>query len=247
MLKLLKKIINSTGIKEFLKFALSRPPKLCLTADYNDYWSSKRPGGLGTLSSFQKKRADIIKKYISANTTIKDIGCGDGSILAYLSKETGFAKIFGVDVSDKVLNHIKQKGFIPVKSDMSKLEKVENIPETDFTIVFELLEHLPNPEEVLIGLLKKTKKALFFSVPNTGFVGHRIRLLFGSFPLQWRLNPGDNLRFWTYRDMKWWLNELGLEKRSEVRLYEGIILLNKVLPSLFAMGILVVIRMDNSY
>ncbi len=242
MIELLKKAIDSTGIREFLKLVFSKPPKLHLTADYDAYWDSKRPDGLGSLSSFQKKRADMVKKYISPNTTIKDIGCGDGSILAYLSKEINFTEVYGVDVSDKVLGHIKQLDFIPVKSDICELEEIEKIPETDFALVFELLEHLPNPEEVLIGLLKKTKKTLFFSVPNTGFIAHRIRLLFGRFPLQWRVNPAEHLRFWTYRDMKWWLKELGLEKYAEIKLYKGIILFNKIIPSLFAMGILVVIH-----
>lgn len=110
----------------------------------------------------------------------------------------------------------------------------------------ELLEHLPNSEEVLLALLKTTNKKLIFSIPNTGFIGHRLRLLFGSFPLQWRTHPGEHLRFWTYNDIRFWLKELELSKNSKIYFYEGIPLLNRILPSLFAMGILVVIEKEKT-
>ena len=90
--------------------------------------------------------------------------------------------------------------------------------------------------------LRITDDKLIFSVPNTGYVAHRKRLLFGSFPLQWRNNPGEHLRFWTLGDMKWWLKQLNLYEKSIIKTYEGFPLLNKLWPGMFAMGIIVIIK-----
>lgn len=214
--------------------------------DYDGYWAERRGDKMGLLSDFQKKRARIVKKYLKDNMTIKDIGCGDGSILVYLSRRVCFDKMYGADVSEKALKHIEKQGLIPVKIDITKIEDIRHLPDTDYTVILEMLEHVPNPEEILLELIKGTKDKIVFSIPNTGFIGYRLRLLFGSFPLQWKFHPGEHLRFWTYSDIKWWLKELGLRTRSEIVLYEGVPVLNKLMPSLFSMGIIVVIDVGNN-
>ena len=91
-------------------------------------------------------------------------------------------------------------------------------------------------------ILKKAKKGVFFSVPNSGYISYRLRLLFGSFPVQWKIHPGEHLRFWTYKDIKWWLKQLNLYHKSEIYVYEGIPFLNKIWKNLFGAGILVYIK-----
>jgi 2-polyprenyl-3-methyl-5-hydroxy-6-metoxy-1,4-benzoquinol methylase len=105
--------------------------------------------------------------------------------------------------------------------------------------MLEVLEHIPNPEKFIKTISKKAKKGVFFSVPNTGYISYRLRLLFGAFPMQWNIHPGEHLRFWTYRDLKWWLNELDLADRSEIYVYQGIPLLNKIYKGLFGAGFVV--------
>ena len=109
-------------------------------------------------------------------------------------------------------------------------------------MLLEVLEHLPNPEQLLKQIRKKGRKSIFFSFPNTGYFSYRLRLLFGSFPIQWRVHPGEHLRFWTYRDLKWWLNEMGFHGKYEITIYEGIPLLNKIMGSLFGMGFIIEIK-----
>lgn len=60
----------------------------------------------------------------------------------------------------------------------------------------------------------------------------------GKFVIQWRMHPGEHLRFWTYKDIKWWLKELGYDDKSEVMIYEGIPGLNKLWGGLFGMAII---------
>ena len=45
--------------------------------------------------------------------------------------------------------------------------------------------------------------------------------------------------------MKWWLSELGLLEKSKIFVYEGIPILNVLLPAIFGQGIVVVINVNN--
>lgn len=219
------------------------PPRIQNHMDYDEYWKDKRKDKLNKLSDYQVDRISIIQKHLKVNKTVKDIGCGSGAVLKKINEKSKFKKMYGTDISKFSQSFIKKNGITPIQLDLTILEDLDKLPKTDYTLALEILEHLSNSEEVLLKLLDSTKDTLIFSLPNTGFIGHRLRLLFGSFPLQWRLQPGEHLRFWTYRDMKWWLKKLNLSSNSNIILYEGIPILNKVWPSLFAMGQIVIVKL----
>ena len=146
------------------------------------------------------------------------------------------------DISLKALSKLKAEGFETLRLDVENQKALSKLSEKDYILMMEILEHTKKPEEILLSLLSKANNAVIFSVPNTGFIVHRLRLIFGSFPLQWVSAPWEHLRFWTYKDMKWWLKELQLCERTKIIPYEGIPFLNKIFPGIFAMGIIVVIK-----
>ena len=126
-----------------------------------------------------------------------------------------------------------------MKFDINNFNTIEELPEVDHIMILEVLEHMPNPEKFLKMILPKAKKSIFFSFPNSGYIAYRLRLLFGSFPMQWTLHPGEHLRFWTFRDLKWWLNQMSLLHKSKIHIYEGVPILNKVWKGLFGAGLIV--------
>ena len=69
--------------------------------------------------------------------------------------------------------------------------------------------------------------------PITGVFADRLRLLFGRFPLQWVVTPGEHLRYWTRADFGWWAEQMGFRLVRAVP-YEGTPWLKDVWPSLFA-------------
>lgn len=211
--------------------------------DYDAYWRDKRGEKIGSISHWQRKRADIVVKRIKKDhaLTIIDVGCGDGSVLKYIQERTSVTRAIGVDVSEFALNKAKEFGIETILVDVSVLKNFESIPEADYILLFEILEHLQDSELFLGHMIGKVKKGVFFSFPNTGFYMHRVRLLFGKFPLQWWVHPREHVRFWTYADLHWWLRALGYDK-YEVISYEGVPILNRLLPSLFAAGLLVYIQ-----
>jgi len=212
--------------------------------DYDAYWKEKRGENIGIISRWQKQRADIILNYLNKDSpiTLVDIGCGDGSVLKYIKAHVNISKTTGVDVSDFALEKAKEFGVETIKADIKNIKNLDIIPESDYILLFEVLEHIPDSELFLKHMFRKAKKGVFFSFPNTGFYTHRLRLLFGKFPLQWRVHPGEHVRFWTMKDLQWWLNALGY-KNHEIISYEGIPGLNRIWPSLFAAGFLVYIKM----
>ena len=111
----------------------------------------------------------------------------------------------------------------------------------DTVLISEVLEHIAEPERVLTRVRDHVGQRLILTFPNIAYLPHRLRLLFGSFPVQWGWHPGEHLRFWSLSDFTWWLGELGYEVVS-VQASNGIRGLEAARPSLFGNQIVVVAR-----
>ena len=227
-------------LKQWWKAIYTYPQFKVSDTNYILYWEERKSALKRELNSFQKKRADFTVKLIEPDSFVIDVGCGDGGTAFYINQRKKLQRIIGVDFSKDVLALAKEKGIETVNLDISKTGELKKLPQADYVFLFEVIEHLSNSEEILNWAFKNSKKGVFFSVPNTGFLVHRLRLLFGHFPLQWRVYPSEHLRFWTVKDMKWWLKELGY-KNYIMKIYEGVPILNFIWPSLFGQGILVYI------
>ena len=230
--------------KQFIVSLFHYPKLQWRGTDYDDYWRHRKLTAQTPLNSFQKKRADLAIRYLEKNTSVLDLGGGNGRVLLYINNTKSLAKMTVADISEEALKMAEENGIQAMRVDISKQETLKDIPSVDYIFMFEILEHIPNSEEMLEWALDKAKKGVFFSVPNTGFLFHRLRLLFGRFPLQWRLRPSEHLRFWTARDMKWWLNEMGI-KNYKLCTYGGIHLLNRLWPGLFGQGLFIYIPKNN--
>lgn len=211
--------------------------------NYNLYWKEKRGANIGQLSSWQKERADFILSVVGKNekeqVAIADVGCGDGSILTYLRKNLLCnTHCVGYDGSEFALECAHESGVQTHILDISKKESFVQLAQADYYLLLETLEHIPHSEELLLHTLSKSNKGVFFSFPNTGYIRHRLRLLFGKFPLQWRILPNEHVRFWTYTDLKWWLKALNITEYT-IHCYKGVPILNKILPGLFAAGFVI--------
>jgi 2-polyprenyl-3-methyl-5-hydroxy-6-metoxy-1,4-benzoquinol methylase len=238
---MLKNLKRRLYIFKLWYFAIFKYPPLKIEkVDYDTYWKDKRGDTIGRLSDWQKERADLTLTFLEKDKpiSIADIGGGDGSILKYIRERTKLEKGIIVDISDFALNRAREFGFQTVKMDITNMNELVRIPAVDYILLYEILEHIPHSEVFLEAAYGKVSKAILFSFPNTGFFTYRLRLLFGKFPLQWRLHPGEHVRYWTAQDLRWWLRSLGYKNYS-IRTYKGMPLLKRIWPSLFAAGFLV--------
>lgn len=207
-------------------------------SDYEEYFEQKDAGHDHALNLFQKHRADFVLRRLRDGDSILDVSCGTGSTLLYLASKRK-VKASGTEYAQAAIRHGQSKGLDVVFHDVNKHEDIDGLPESDYITMFEILEHMPNPEGYLQKIAGKARKGVFFSFPNTGYFPYRLRLLFGSFPVQWIVHPGEHLRYWTYRDLKWWLRNLGLKDRSTIDIYQGVPFLNRICGPLFGMAFIV--------
>lgn len=209
--------------------------------DYDEYWKKRRGQDYRAfLSDWQKERADYFLKYVKENDVVIDIAGGDGQVLKYINSKVKIRGIV-VDFNDLVLDQAKKEGLEVMKMDIEDAKELEKISDCDWITGFEIIEHIANPENFILNIKNKARKGMVFSVPNTGYYTHRLRMLFGKFPLQWINHPGEHLRFWTVTDMKWWVDNMGL-KLVDIKIYQGVPFFKKIMPKLFGQGIIVNIR-----
>ncbi|MEK7177169.1 MAG: class I SAM-dependent methyltransferase [Patescibacteria group bacterium] len=243
---IIKKIKNSLYTsKEWLKRMYVYPRDRIIPGDhfnYDEYWKEKRGEKyIGSLGSWQKKRAEIASSIISKSNgvSINDIGSGAGEVLLYIKNHTLIKQATCYDSSTYALDIAKSLGLETKKFDLNNKGDYSKIQLADFTIMFEVLEHVPGSEELLKFAYDSSRKGVLFSFPNTGFFIHRFRLFFfGKFPMQWARHPAEHLRFWTKRDLLWWLKAQGYEN-YKVRYYVGVPVLKNIWPNMFAAGFFV--------
>ncbi|MFZ4402596.1 MAG: class I SAM-dependent methyltransferase [Pseudobdellovibrionaceae bacterium] len=228
-------------IKSSLLGLYSYPKLISEKLSYEDYWHNKKKDALGLPNSFQLERGKWIAERILEDSSVVDIGCGDGSVLFAIKKIKNISAT-GLDVSSFILDFLKRNDVESYYFDLLDKDAISSIPIRDHALILEVLEHMSDPENFLLQTIEKVNKSVFISIPNTGFIQHRIRLLFGKFPLQWRTHPSEHLRFWTVDDFKWWLQSLNLHHKTHFECYAGIPILNKIFPSLFCQGIIAEIK-----
>ncbi|MEZ4671369.1 MAG: methionine biosynthesis protein MetW [Anaerolineae bacterium] len=200
--------------------------------DYDVYWDSKLQDTIGQLSEWRRRRAHVFTDLVSDGDRVLDLGVGDGALLHYMLERKKIAA-FGLDVSPKAVEFCRAQGLDVVLADINKPIGEFLNGQYDYIICSEIIEHLPDPEGLLNNLRPYVRKGIIVSIPNTGFYHHRLRLLFGRFPLQWVVTPGEHLRYWTRTDFRWWAGQLKFTITREIP-YEGTPVLKDVWPSLFA-------------
>jgi len=173
-----------------------------------------------------------------------------GEVIEYLYNNNSPKKVVGIDISSEAIKQLAKKGFdgkvIDIQSKKFKIFLKQNI-KFDYIIITEVLEHIQHPEAVILTIKEILPNAIIFiSVPNAGFIIHRLRLLFGRFPIvSINCHIKEHIRFWTYKDFKFWVNYLGYKIKS----YDGNsnfkllgLYIGRLFPSLFAQQIVYQIK-----
>ena len=205
--------------------------------DYEDYWAADHSQGVP-----RDPRQAVLLRVIDPGSTVVEIGCGDGTMLAFLTSHLHISGK-GYDVSARAVAKAKARG---VDADIrdATVQGADESEHYHYVLIADCLEHLPSPETLLARLRGKFSRAILISVPNSCYWRYRFRVLFGSFMVQWVAHPGEHLRFWSIRDMYWWLGQLGYDVRAAYPTW-GIPILKHLWPSMFAQNVLYVVA-DNT-
>jgi SAM-dependent methyltransferase len=108
-------------------------------------------------------RARRIMRHIPSGRLL-DIGTGDGHFLA-IAREAGF-KVEGTELSDSGIAHCRERGFEVFKGQFLDIDLGER--HYDAITMWHVLEHVPNPGEVLRGVYQRLNPGGIFAVavPN---------------------------------------------------------------------------------
>jgi len=176
--------------------------------DYDNYWTQRLATGLpGTVLP----RYQWIADRIPDGASVIDIGCGDGAFLAYLRSRNPSSTLFGVDIAATAIARLKERGIEGARIDGSTpLRGVAN-RDMDVAVLMEVLEHTVEAEALFKEALSFTPRQIFVTLPNAGFIVHRLRLMFGGrFPVTTILyHVKEHVRFWTVRDFRQWASAMG--------------------------------------
>jgi methionine biosynthesis protein MetW len=205
MKKLILYLINKSKLNHIIndfKNIFITPKLVYQEMDYNKYWNNREA------NNYFQYRFPLIVNEVDNNSSVLDIGCGDGAFLFYLKERRTLITELGVDISETGIMRAKEKG---INATVRAIETFDSkIQKYDYVVMSEVIEHVPNAEYFVQKGFELANKKLIITIPNTGYYTYRIRLLFGSFPIQWVHHPAEHLRFWTITDFKRWLNSLNL-------------------------------------
>ena len=179
---------------------------------------------------------DTILDWVTQGSRVLDLGCGDGELLAALTKQKAISGL-GVDIDAGNLIEAVDKGLCVVQQNMEDGLSNFNSKSFDVVIVAFSLQVLTRPHTVLERVVDIGNEAIV-SFPNFGHWRSRLSLLFlgrmpktKALPYSWFDTP--NIHFCTVNDFERLCDQLQIEiierKTSDV----GHILA-KLWPNLFA-------------
>lgn len=172
--------------------------------DYDAYWRSRGPGAV-------QPRFEIIARHLEAGTTLLDVGCGDGAMLEYLAATKQIRGV-GLDISAVAIAMARRRGVEAYVGTLAGLHRQRPSSCFQHAVMSEVLEHVADPETLLLQGWDLTSETLWLTFPNIAYFPHRLRLLAGKFPVQWTVFPGEHLRFWSLPDFRHWLLRLGMPR-----------------------------------
>jgi len=141
-------------------------------------------------------RADFstIAGWIAPTARVLDLGCGDGSLFAYLRESRGVTG-YGIEIDDAGVLASIGNGVNVIQSDLESGLAGFDDKSFDSVILSQTLQAMRHTEEIVLEMLRVGREAIV-TFPN---FGHRLQVLRGrmpvskSLPYQWYDTPNIHL------------------------------------------------------
>lgn len=180
-----------------------------------------RPDNSNAARDRLRRDLRLIADMIEPSARVLDIGCGDGALLGYLTKEKG-ADARGVELSQHGVNACVTQGLSVIQGDADSDLHAYPAGAFDVVVLSQTLQATRQPRRVLETLLRIGKRAIV-SFPNFGYWRVRFGLAFrGRMPVtplldhQWYDSP--NIHLCTIHDFVALCDELGVRIEKSITL-----------------------------
>jgi len=180
-----------------------------------------------------------INDWISRDSKVLDLGCGDGSLLNDLRKEKS-ASGLGIEIDAEKIKSCLKKGISVIEQDIdSGLENFGN-QSFDYVVMSQSIQALKKPEVALEEIVRIGKECIV-SIPNFANIKCRLQLFFkgqmpvsSALPHDWYSTP--NLHLCSLEDFEKLCKKSNIKiverKLSKINGEESILM--KLLPNLFS-------------
>ena len=170
-------------------------------------------------------RADFatIARWVAHGSQVLDLGCGDGSLLAYLARERG-AKGYGIEIDDAGVLACIASGVNVLQGNLDTGLAGFDDASFDCVVLSQTLQAMHRIEDIVTEMLRVGREAIV-TFPNFGHWTHRWQILRGrmpvstSLPYQWYDTP--NIHLCTVADFDAFLAERRLDVMNRVVLAGG--------------------------
>ena len=160
-----------------------------------------------------KEEFKVISKLIDERSRVLDVGCGDGILMEYLSKNK-VVDVRGLEISKEKVKKCLSNGLAVVEGNAEY--DLKQFPDLsfDYVILSQTLQAFMSPENVIKDLLRVGKKVIV-TIQNFGHWKIRVDLLFKgempitkNLPYEWYNTP--NLHMCTIQDFYNFCNNKGI-------------------------------------
>ena len=173
----------------------------------------------------QAQRADFatIASWVAPGAQVLDLGCGDGSLLAYLARERN-ARGYGIEIADEGVLASVKNGINVLQSDLESGLAGFDDASFDCGILSQTLQAMRHTEEI-VGEMLRVGREVIVTFPNFGHWTHRWQILRGRMPVseklpyQWYDTP--NIHLCTVADFDAFLHERSCVVENRVVLAGG--------------------------
>jgi homoserine O-acetyltransferase len=180
---------------------------------------------------------EVIESLIEPNSTVLDIGCGEGELLAKLAEDKN-VKGEGIELDQDLVLACVDRGLSIIQHDIEQGLKNYADKSYDYVILSQTVQTIKNAENVLTELLRVGKKVIV-SFPNFANWRCRIQLFLTGkvpvtkqLPFEWHNSP--NIHCLSLKDFDEFCNKLGVRVEKKIPLIETRISPVKFASNLFA-------------
>ena len=151
----------------------------------------------GTSTAVARKDYATIAQWIDGGARLLDLGCGDGSLLAYLRGARG-ATGYGIEIANAGVLASLENGVDVIQTDLERGLAGFDDASFDCVILSQTLQAMRRIEVIVAEMLRVGREAIV-TFPNFGYWKHRAQIARGrmpvsrSLPYQWYDTPNIHL------------------------------------------------------
>lgn len=166
------------------------------------------------MSSPMRPDFTIIADWIEPGSRVLDLGCGDGTLLAYLNQEKSVTG-YGVEIDDDNITQCIRSGVNVIHMDLNEGLSEFDQDSFDYVVLSLTLQAMRRPDLILREMMRVGSEGIV-TFPNFGNWKARLQLAFGgkmpvtkSMPNTWFDTP--NIHLCTIKDFEQLCQDLGFE------------------------------------